>query len=160
MYYIYSDGACSGNKVNEGIGGYGAVIVGPNKDDIETVSGGQKDTTNNRMEIYSAISGLKKLSNMLDHKTDDISCSVYSDSKYLVDSWNDYLFGWIDNGWRRSNNRKVLNIDLWKYLYVLTCNFKRVKFLWVRGHDGNKYNEMADKLATKGIVHLKRKMKS
>jgi len=155
LYHIYTDGACSGNRIDNGMGGYAAVIVKPNQKDYVSIGGGQKNTTNNRMEIYAAIAGFKKLSNILNQETEGVKCKIFSDSKYLVESWNHYLFDWVDRGWKRSNYRKVLNADLWKILYQISCNFQTVEFIWVRGHDGNMFNEIADKIAKEYSLKIK-----
>lgn len=132
---IYTDGACSGNP---GPGGYGTVLIHNNH--RKELSGGYKDTTNNRMEIMAVIKGLEAL------KT-SCNVTVYSDSKYVVDA---IQLGWVEkwkkNGWMRSNKEKALNVDLWKRLLVLLAQHQ-VTFRWVKGHAENEENERCDKLA-------------
>lgn len=132
---LYTDGACSGNP---GPGGYGAVLI--YNGNIKELSEGFKETTNNKMELLSVITGLKSLK-------EKCKVNVYSDSKYVVDAINKgWLIKWQANGWKTSNKEKVKNIELWEEL--LECLDKHeVVFNWVKGHDGNEYNEICDKLA-------------
>jgi ribonuclease HI len=132
---IFTDGACSGNP---GPGGYG-VILRYNGVEKE-LSGGDSETTNNRMELTAAIEGLSALK-------EPCEVTLYSDSKYLVDA---YLLGWVE-GWRKAGWRRgreaLKNPDLWERLYSLT-EMHKVTFVWVKGHNGHDYNERCDALAT------------
>lgn len=132
---IYTDGACRGNPGN---GGWGVVLVYGSYE--KELSGGEKETTNNRMELTAAIEGLSALK-------EPCEVTLYSDSKYLVDA---YLEGWVEswraNGWRRGKDR-LKNPDLWERLYSLT-EIHKVSFVWVKGHNGHDYNERCDRLAT------------
>ena len=128
---LYTDGACRGNP---GPGGWGAILVYGKFE--KEMSGGEPETTNNRMELLAAIEGLNALK-------EACSVSLYSDSKYLVDA---YLEDWISN-WEKQNFKKVKNPDLWQKMLTLT-NKHKVTFVWVRGHNGHAYNERCDKLAT------------
>ena len=132
---IYTDGACSGNP---GPGGYGAILVygGAEKE----FSGGEARTTNNRMELLGAITGLEALKE---------PCEVVltSDSKYLVDAVNkNWAAGWRAKGWKKADGKPALNVDLWERLLALLDTHK-VKFIWVKGHAGHPYNERCDRLA-------------
>lgn len=132
---LYTDGACKGNP---GPGGYGAILVygGVEKE----FSGGEALTTNNRMELLGAITGLAALKE---------PCEVVltSDSKYLVDAVNKkWAVGWRKKGWKRSDGKPALNIDLWERLLAL-LETHRVTFVWVKGHAGHPYNERCDRLA-------------
>jgi ribonuclease HI len=132
---IYTDGACSGNP---GPGGYGAVLLcnGQRKE----LSEGFKDTTNNRMEMMAVIRALQALKA-------ECRVTVYSDSKYLVDSVEKgWAIKWRVNGWRRSNKERALNVDLWQTLLQLIDKHD-VKFKWVKGHAENEENERCDFLA-------------
>ncbi len=132
---IYTDGACSGNP---GPGGYGAVLLcnGHRKE----LSEGFKDTTNNRMEMMAVIRALQVLKS-------ECRVTVYSDSKYLVDSVEKgWAIKWRMNGWRRSNKERALNVDLWQTLLQLIEKHD-VKFKWVKGHAENVENERCDFLA-------------
>lgn len=132
---IYTDGACRGNP---GRGGWGAILVYGKYE--RELSGGEKLTTNNRMELLGAISALSALK-------EPCSVTLYSDSKYLVDAFNE---GWVDSwrahGWKRGRE-ELKNPDLWQRLCELTETHE-VKFVWVRGHNGHSYNERCDALAT------------
>ena len=132
---LYTDGACRGNP---GKGGWGAILVygGYEKE----LSGGERETTNNRMELMAAISGLEAL-------REPCEVTLYSDSKYLVDAFLErWVYSWHDNGWRRGKD-KLKNPDLWERLYNLT-EIHKVTFIWVKGHNGHSYNERCDVLAT------------
>lgn len=132
---IYTDGACSGNP---GAGGWGAIL---RYGDIEKeLSGGESDTTNNRMELTAVIEALKALKK---------SCNIvlYTDSRYVMDGVNEWLPNWKANGWRTSNKKTaVKNVDLWQLLESLIGNHK-IKWVWVKGHNGHPENERVDKLA-------------
>lgn len=132
---IYTDGACRGNP---GRGGWGAILVYGKYE--KELSGGESETTNNRMELIAAIEGLSAL-------REPCAVTLYSDSKYLVDA---FLCGWVDtwreHGWRRGKD-ELKNPDLWERLVSLT-EIHRVTFVWVKGHNGHAYNERCDALAT------------
>ncbi len=132
---IYTDGACTGNP---GPGGYGAVLLfGERRGEL---SGGYRRTTNNRMELMGPIKGLESLKE---------SCRVtlYSDSKYVVDSMTKrWAQRWRANGWMRNKREKAINPDLWTLLLDL-CQGHEVEFRWVRGHAGIPENERCDQLA-------------
>lgn len=132
---IYTDGACSGNP---GPGGWGAVLeyAGQKKE----FSGGEKDTTNNRMELTAVIEALSALK-------EPCRVDVTSDSKYVVDAIEKgWLEGWQRRGWRKSNKDPVLNVDLWQRLLPL-LEKHTVRFIWIRGHNGHPENERCDQLA-------------
>ncbi len=137
---IYTDGACRGNP---GAGGWGAILYynGVEKE----LSGGESNTTNNRMELTAAIKGLSALKE---------SCEVelYSDSKYMTDAIN---LGWAEE-WRRTSWKKgkAKNPDLWEELLTLLSKHK-VTVFWVRGHNGHEYNERCDELATQAADSYK-----
>ena len=132
---IYTDGACTGNP---GKGGFGAVLIYNGNE--KRISRGYRKTTNNRMELMAAIEALKLLK-------EKCKVTLYSDSKYLTDAINkNWLQSWQKNGWRKADKKSVLNIDLWKQLIELKNNHD-VTFVWVKGHDGNSYNEICDTLA-------------
>lgn len=140
---IYTDGACSGNP---GPGGYGVILKYGAHD--KEFSGAYRETTNNRMEIMAAIVGLQKL-------TRPCNVTVYSDSQYLVDAMNKgWAISWRNNNWRLKSKGKAKNIDLWQLLLELVSNHQ-VKWVWVRGHAENPYNNRCDKLATTAIKDKK-----
>ncbi len=134
--YIYTDGACRGNP---GKGGWGAILVyGETKKEL---CGGEKDTTNNRMELTAAIVALAALKE---------PCKVVltSDSQYLVNGiTKGWAESWRKNGWRKSDKSPALNPDLWEKLLDLLSKHD-VEFIWVKGHAGHPFNERCDELAT------------
>jgi len=132
---IYTDGACSGNP---GKGGYGVILVF-NKYRKE-LSGGYRLTTNNRMEIISIIIGLEALTKLC-------NVTIYSDSRYVVDTMNKgWVSKWQSNNWKRNKQEIAKNSDLWKRLLDL-CTKHNVQFIWVKGHSGHPENERCDQLA-------------
>lgn len=131
---IYTDGGSLGNP---GPGGYGVVLI--YKEMRKELFRGFRLTTNNRMELLAAIEGVKSL------KT-KCKVTLYSDSKYLVDAINlGWLTSWQKKGWKRSKNKQVLNVDLWKKL-VKYIEKHEIEFVWVQGHAGIKENERCDYL--------------
>lgn len=139
---IYTDGAARGNP--EGPGGYGAVVQfvdAKGQLHEREFSAGYKKTTNNRMELMAAIAGLEAL-------TKPCEVELVSDSKYLVDAFNQHwIEGWLRKDWKNSANKPVKNIDLWKRL-LKAKEPHQVVFIWVKGHDGHPENERCDHLAT------------
>jgi ribonuclease HI len=132
---LYTDGACRGNP---GKGGYGAILVYGRYE--KEISGGEKETTNNRMELMAAIAGLEALK-------EPCRVKLYSDSKYLVDAYNQgWVYSWKKSGWKRGKD-ELKNPDLWDRLFLLTEKHE-VTFIWVKGHNGHDYNERCDALAT------------
>ncbi len=131
MITIYTDGAAKGNP---GPGGYGTVLLF--KQHRKELSEGFRLTTNNRMELLAVIRGLQEL------KVDNIPITIYSDSKYVVDSVEK---GWIWN-WQKKGFKDKKNVDLWKVYIPLHMKYKP-KFVWVKGHAGNTNNERCDQLA-------------
>ena len=139
---LYTDGAARGNP--DGPGGYGAVLEYVDTKGqlhIKELSQGYKKTTNNRMELMAVISGLEALNR-------PCQVDVYSDSKYVVDAFNQHwVDSWIKKNWKRGKNEPVKNVDLWKRLMAVKARHD-VTFHWVKGHDGHPQNERCDTLAT------------
>lgn len=135
---IYTDGACSGNP---GPGGWGALLRhgGVEKE----LSGGEANTTNNRMELMGAISALESL-------TLPTQVKLYTDSQYVQKGISEWLPGWVRRGWKTADNKPVKNADLWKRLDAARQGHK-VEFIWVRGHNGHEENERVDRLAVDAI---------
>lgn len=132
---IFTDGACSGNP---GPGGWGAVLRYNNVE--KELSGGEADTTNNRMELTAVISALEALK-------EPCEVSLTTDSKYVCDSiLKGWVYSWQKNCWRKSDKKPALNVDLWEKLLSLLKKHK-VEFNWVKGHAGHPENERCDKLA-------------
>ena len=138
-YIIYTDGACSGNP---GPGGWGAIIFDENKKQ-KNLSGGAKETTNNRMELTGPIMALNKMK----FKSEVV---IFTDSKYVKNGITEWVKKWEVNGWKNSNKKPVKNKDLWLKLNDL-CKKNKVTWKWVKGHSTNKYNNLADTLATQAI---------
>ena len=135
LIQIYTDGACSGNP---GAGGWG-VILRYGKVEKE-LCGGNSSTTNNRMELQAVIEALKALKK-------ECQIELYTDSRYVMDGVNEWLPNWKKNGWRTTNKKsEVKNIDLWQELDSLLPQHK-IKWIWVKGHNGHPENERVDKLA-------------
>ena len=138
-YKIYTDGACSGNP---GPGGWGAVILDQD-DKQKSISGSEKNTTNNRMELLAAIMSLKKI------KTNS-EVVIFTDSIYVKNGITEWMKNWKKNGWKNSSKKPVKNKDLWVKLDKL-CKANSVSWKWVKGHSTNEFNNLADVLATKAI---------
>lgn len=139
---LYTDGACSGNP---GAGGYGAILIyrGIEKE----ISGGEPSTTNNRMEIFAVIAGLRCLKESCD-------VTIYSDSAYTVNAFNEgWIQGWKTNGWKKADGKPVLNADLWLELLSL-MEPHEIRFVKVKGHADNEYNNRCDALARAAIKKL------
>ncbi|MBR3249475.1 MAG: ribonuclease HI [Clostridia bacterium] len=136
---IYTDGACSGNP---GPGGWGTVLM--YKDTKKEISGGNKETTNNIMELTAVVEGLKMLK---------FPCEVelYSDSAYIVNAFNQgWIYNWKKKNWKTSDGKEVKNKEIWQELYSLTKTHK-VTFIKVKGHSDNEYNNRCDELARNAI---------
>ncbi|HIV14068.1 MAG TPA: ribonuclease HI [Candidatus Pullilachnospira stercoravium] len=139
---IYTDGSARGNP--DGPGGYGCVLHytdSQGKLHERELSAGYRRTTNNRMELMAAIVGLEALLR-------PCQVELYSDSKYLVDAFNQHwIDSWIKKGWKRGKNEPVKNVDLWQRLLKAKAPHQ-VTFIWVKGHAGHPLNERCDTLAT------------
>ena len=132
---LFTDGACSGNP---GPGGYGAILRYNEKE--KELSAGEASTTNNRMELTAVIVGLAAL-----NETCDVT--VYSDSKYVVDGiQKGWARSWKSHGWRKSDGKPAVNAELWDKLLTL-LDIHKVRFVWLKGHDGHPENERCDKMA-------------
>jgi len=138
---IFCDGACSGNP---GPGGFGAVLRAGSTE--KELSGGELNTTNNRMELTAAIAALEALSR-------PCTVSVTTDSQYLVKGITEWIFSWMKKGWVNSKKDPVVNRDLWERLYTLTKTH-RIEWKWVRGHSGHPENERCDELARAAIREI------
>ena len=156
-YHVYTDGACSGNKVGEGLGGYAYLIIDKLSERRWISSGHVKNTTNNIMELVAVIAALKTIVKKHHGDTHKISCVVHSDSKYVVDGYTSYLPKWLKNGWLSSDDRDIANKMYWEVLSAISFFFKSVKFKWIRGHDKDEYNKLVDKLANTESQKLKAK---
>lgn len=135
---IYTDGACSGNP---GPGGWGAIMRWNGHE--KELSGGEKDTTNNRMEMMAVIKALEAL-------TKSSQAKLYTDSTYVQKGVTEWMTGWKARGWKGANKKPIKNQDLWLRIDVLVQDHN-VEFHWVRGHDGHPDNERADELAVAAV---------
>lgn len=132
---IFTDGACSGNP---GPGGWGAVLRYGNRE--KEISGGEQNTTNNRMELTAAIEALSLLK-------EPCRVTLTTDSKYVCDGMNlGWARAWRSNGWRKADKKPAQNTELWEKLLELD-DYHEITFVWVRGHNGHPENERCDKLA-------------
>jgi ribonuclease HI len=139
---MYTDGACKGNP---GIGGWGCILL--YKEQEKQIYGFEENTTNNRMELMAVIQGLSILK-----KTCNVN--IYTDSKYVQQGMLSWLSNWKKNNWKNSQKQVVKNIDLWQALDIQS-NRHVIEWLWVKAHNGDKYNELADSLANRGIIEYK-----
>ncbi len=143
----YTDGACSGNP---GPGGWGVVLEARDGAALiksRDISGGEPETTNNRMEMMAAIAALETLER-------PSAITVVTDSTYLRDGITGWIHGWKQNGWKTSNRKPVKNTDLWQRLDGAAARH-RVNWEWIKGHAGHQQNERADRLARAEIKALK-----
>ena len=138
---IYTDGACRGNP---GPGGWGALMIFGNHE--KERFGGEKETTNNRMELTATIEALKAL-------TRNCEVNLYTDSTYVKNGVQQWMEKWKINNWKTANRKPVKNRDLWERLDELTTRHK-ISWHWVKGHSGDIGNERADELANRGIDAL------
>ncbi len=139
---IFTDGACSGNP---GPGGWGALLRYGSKE--RELFGGEKDTTNNRMELTAVIRALDAL-------TRPVKARVHTDSKYVQQGITTWIHAWKKNGWRTSGKEPVKNADLWKELEA-AAQKHHVEWHWVKGHAGHEENERADALANQGVESVR-----
>lgn len=138
---IYTDGACRGNP---GPGGWGALLIaGAHR---KSMYGGERDTTNNRMELMAAIQALSALKGRQ-------AVRLYTDSKYVMNGISDWLPNWKRRGWKTAGRKPVKNQDLWQALDQVAGKHD-VEWVWVKGHAGDPGNEAADALANRGIDEL------
>ena len=143
---LYTDGACSGNP---GIGGFGAILQYAGREKV--LSGGDVETTNNRMELMAVIVGLEALK-------EPCEVDIYSDSAYVVNAFlQDWITSWIMKGWRTAGKKEVLNIELWKRLLSAMQNHK-IEWHKVKGHADNELNNRCDEIARGEIEKIKMNM--
>ena len=137
---IFTDGACKGNP---GPGGWGALLrMGRHEKEL---SGGEPQTTNNRMEMTAVIEALRALKG-------PVAARVHTDSQYVQKGISEWIHGWKRNGWKTADRKPVKNVDLWQKLDALVAGGPhRIQWHWVRGHAGHEGNERADALANRGV---------
>ncbi len=145
---IYTDGSARGNP--DGPGGYGAVIIyidPKGVSHVKEISEGFEKTTNNRMELMGVIAGLEALNRPCE-------IDLYSDSQYVIKAFNDHwINNWQKKGWKKSDGKPVLNIDLWQRL-LAAAKPHSIRWHWVKGHAGHRENERCDELATNAADNL------
>jgi ribonuclease HI len=146
---IFTDGACSGNP---GPGGWGAIIRLVSNGHTKEFSGGEPETTNNRMELTAALKALQALK-------EPLQVDLYSDSDYVNKGISQWIHGWKRNGWKTADKKPVKNADLWQALDAERQRHK-VSWHWVKGHAGHPENERADELAREGMKPFKPKKKA
>lgn len=140
---VFTDGACSGNP---GPGGWGAILKYGSQE--KELSGGEAQTTNNRMELTAVIMALSALK-------EPCEVELCSDSKYVIDSvQKGWVYGWKKNNWTKSDKKPALNVDLWEQLLPLLDKHK-VSWKWIKGHAGHEENERCDRLAVQYYAALK-----
>ncbi|HMO06704.1 MAG TPA: ribonuclease HI [Paracoccaceae bacterium] len=145
--FAYTDGACSGNP---GPGGWGVLLQAREGAQVlreRTLSGGEADTTNNRMELMAAIAALEAL-------TRPVAVTVVTDSAYVKNGVTIWIHGWRRNGWRTSDGKPVKNVELWQRL-TAAAERHTVEWRWIKGHAGHAENERADELARSGMAPFK-----
>jgi ribonuclease HI len=142
---IFADGACSGNP---GIGGFGAILRSGGR--VREVSGCEKLTTNNRMELTAVITALETLKRPCRVK-------VTTDSNYVVKGMSEWVEGWKRNDWKNSQKKAVLNRDLWERLLKAAAPHD-IQWLWVKGHNGHPENELCDRLARDEIIRCRKEL--
>lgn len=143
---IYTDGACEGNP---GAGGWGVIFIRQKNENDFEISGFEKYTTNNRMELTAVIEGLKLLPS-------NVFVKIYTDSKYVMDGIESWIKKWKENGWMNYKKQPVKNKDLWELLDMQVNKFtKKVEWNWVKGHSTNAFNNRVDAIAKRAIISYK-----
>ena len=140
---IYTDGACIGNP---GPGGWAAVII--EKDKNEELFGGEKMTTNNRMELTAVIKALEYCNFKIDEQADFKYLKIFTDSTYVKEGITVWINKWEKNNWKTADKKNVKNVDLWKQLKQLV-KLEKIDWCWVKGHSDDPMNDLADALAKK-----------
>lgn len=141
MNSLYTDGSCLGNP---GAGGWASRCV-----DIFDISGNEKRSTNNIMEMTAVVRGLEKC---LEHSIKDLS--VYTDSKYVMDGITSWIHGWKKRGWKTASGTPVKNKELWMQLDTLVGKFNCIKWHWVKAHNGDLHNEFVDSEARRQALKI------
>lgn len=143
---IYADGGCRGNQNKTNVGGWGAMVVVDGQS--FSLYGGERDTTNNKMELTGVIKALEFI------ESTEKPIKVHCDSAYVVNGMNSWVGNWVKNNWKKSNKKQVENQDLWKALLALSDKQEKIGFIKVRGHAGVELNEAVDKLANQAMDEI------
>ena len=141
--HVYTDGACKGNP---GPGGWGALLVADGRE--QEIYGGERDTTNNRMEMTAVIRALEA-------QPPGTEVELFTDSQYVKNGIETWIHGWKKNGWKTADKKPVKNAELWRELDALAARHD-IRWHWVKGHNGHPENERADALANRGVEALLR----
>lgn len=154
-FVIYSDGGCIGNRRDAGCpGAYAYVVLDASGSEILSNSGKRENVTNNQMELLGAIAGLKRLRDYTNdfHSTSKKhSVTLFTDSKYVSDNFEDYLPDWKKNKWKKSDRKPVANVEYWKKLDRLSSEFRSFKIRWVKGHAKDPINNKVDAMVQKKL---------
>jgi ribonuclease HI len=150
---IYTDGACEGNQFKTNVGGWAYLILGLTNEEIKE-AGAEKNTTNNKMELTACISALNLVASKVSKNSSNPEIKLFSDSEYVVKGVKEWRKGWERKGWKNSKGEPVKNKELWEQLFSLSDRLS-VSFIHVRGHVGDKYNEMVDSMAVGMIRNYK-----
>lgn len=146
MLHVYVDGACSGNGKSENTGGYGICVVDDEGNILRTFGKRTTNTTNNREELKAILCGLLWVG--------DREATIYSDSAYSLNTIQTWMYSWANKGWKNSSNKTPENLDLVKVLYDHMTFRTNIRFVKVKGHSGNRFNEIADAIASNDLVKL------
>lgn len=145
MIDIYCDGGCRGNGKKDSCGAFGIVIVQEGKEEIQ-ISNGKRDTTNNEMELSGLLGAIRFAKKFIEYGEDKVR--IYCDSAYSLNITTDWMWKWAANGWSKKGG-EIKNLELVQSIYDelnFYCDASKIEFIKVKGHAGNKYNEMADKI--------------
>ena len=147
---LYTDGSCINNGSSNAIGGWAYIIIYQNIKKEFYCSGFENNTTNNRMEMKAILNGLKKINSYPSNAY--LKILVISDSQYCIKGASNRMYRWQEKGWQKNCNkgkgkRDIKNIDLWKEMFAV-CSVLKPDFSWIKGHSGNKYNELCDLMAS------------
>ena len=148
MIEIYTDGSCKGNGTKKSSGGFAVIVTDNSETIIETYSDYESNTTNNSMEMKAVLWAMYK------YGSKDEPPIVFCDSAYVVNTFNDWMFKWAENGWKKSNNQTPENLNLISAYYNHYNKGFRINLKKVKGHANIYFNELADKIATKEIDSL------
>ncbi len=149
FYALYSDGACRGNP---GPGAWAVMAQDQTEKLVFESSGVEISTTNNKMELLAAISGIKILKDLQSQgETDKRRLFLFSDSRYVIDGITKWIPSWKRKGWKKSDGKPPENLDLWKEFDELVKQVESISFFWVKGHNGHPQNEYCDQLANRAL---------
>jgi len=145
QYSIYTDGGCSGNRRDTNCpGAWAYLVLDVGNNIISECSAIEQNTTNNRMEMQAVIEGLSDLTTLYPSYLTD--CIVFTDSRYVADNFSDYIEEWKNNKWRKKTGGPIINLELWQQIYEKSKQFRTFKFVWVKAHASNKFNQRVDEL--------------